>query len=169
LYVNGHGYGRIDTKDIQIRYTPKPQMTDAAAIYATAMTATLNRLLTAHKQVIFIIDDPELGFDPKSCIKLRPYNPFHSGIKSPCAIERRSYDQRSARYRKMVREVLEQFPQVQVFDPTKYLCDDRWCWAMRDGEMLYHDDNHLSYLGSEYLAHRFAEERDAAAQRLPGQ
>lgn len=169
LYVNGHGYGRTDTKDIQIRYTPKPQMTDDAAIFTAAMAATLNRLLAAHKQVIFIIDDPELGFDPKSCLDLRPYNPFHPGIKSPCAIDRRSYDQRSARYRKVVREVLEQLPQVQVFDPTKYLCDDQHCWAIRAGEILYRDDDHFSYLGSSYLGRRFAEERDAAARRQPEQ
>jgi len=168
LYVNGHGYGEMDTKDWQIRFTPKPRMTDTAAIFGTAMTATLNRLLAAHKQVIFIIDDPELGFDPKTCVDLRPYNPFHPGIRAPCAIDRRSYDRRSARYREVVRGVLKQFPQVRVFDPTKYLCDDRYCWAMHDDKILYHDDNHLSYLGSEYLGRRFAEEHSATSQGQSG-
>ncbi len=163
LYVEGHGYGKMDTGDWQIRFTPQPQMTDRAAIFGAAMTATLERLLAARKQVIFVIDNPELGFDPQTCLDLRPYNPFHLGIKSPCAIDRRSYDRRSARYRAVVRAVLEQFPQVRVFDPAHDLCDDRWCWAMRNGDMLYHDDNHLSYLGAAYLSRRFAQEGGAAA------
>jgi hypothetical protein len=48
--------------------------------------------------------------------------------------------------------VLKDFPAVQVFDAAAQLCDAKWCWAMKDGKMLYRDDVHLSSDGSRYIA-----------------
>ena len=34
--------------------------------------------------------------------------------------------------------------EVSFADPTALLCDDRQCVAMRDGLIVYRDDNHLT-------------------------
>jgi len=42
---------------------------------------------------------------------------------------------------------------VEVFDPLPYLCPDKECMlALKDGTVLYKDDNHLSVAGAEWLA-----------------
>ena len=49
---------------------------------------------------------------------------------------------------------LEDFPKFKVFDSAAELCDEQYCWAMKDGKILYRDDVHLSIQGSEYLAQK---------------
>ena len=41
---------------------------------------------------------------------------------------------------------------MTIFDAAAPFCDDEWCWAMKDGQMLYRDDDHLSVDGSKFLA-----------------
>ena len=48
--------------------------------------------------------------------------------------------------------VLSEFPSVRVFDAAARLCDERYCWAEKNGTLLYRDANHLSLDGSRYLA-----------------
>jgi len=54
--------------------------------------------------------------------------------------------------------VFEDFPTVQVFDPVPHLCDAEYCWAMKDGKMLYRNDDHLSMAGSMYIGSKLAAE-----------
>ncbi len=69
-----------------------------------------------------------------------------------CNFARSTFAQDSQDYRDLVFKVLKDFPSVQTFDAAAQLCDDKWCWAMKDGKMLYRDDVHLSLEGSRYLA-----------------
>ncbi len=72
-------------------------------------------------------------------------------MRSPCALPRAAYDARSQVYRQRVAAVLAGFPQVIVVDAAQLLCDARWCHAMRDGQPLYYDRDHLSLLGATLL------------------
>jgi hypothetical protein len=130
--------------------TNNPEITDHAAIYAAGMSATLKRLIAKSKRVIFVLDIPELGFDPKACVDVRPWR-LTSHIKSPCAVSRDEFEMRNRQYRDLVRSVLQNFPTVKVFDAAAELCDKQWCWAMKDGMVLYRDDDHLSVQGSSYV------------------
>ncbi|WP_425527259.1 SGNH hydrolase domain-containing protein [Xylella fastidiosa] len=49
-------------------------------------------------------------------------------------------------------KVLKDYPSVKVFDAAAQLCDSQWCWAIKDGKMLYRDDDHLSLDGSRLMA-----------------
>lgn len=127
-----------------------PTLTDRVEIYRTGLRNTLTWLLVHNKKVIFVLDNPELGFDPRICVA-RPLR-FWSRPKSPCAISRESFEQRTAAYRQLVREMLQNFPQVTVFDAAQPLCDQNHCWAIKEERMLYTDTNHLSEDGATYLA-----------------
>lgn len=153
LYLTGKGYGnalsefKIDWKlslqnDIDIN-NPKD-------IFRVAMTKTIKRLLDKNKNVIFVLDIPELDFDAKSCnespLALR------KSARQICAISRQEFDIRNNEYRALVYSVLNNFPSVKIFDAAAKLCDDKMCWAKKDNILFYSDTNHLTLLGSEYIA-----------------
>lgn len=126
------------------------------AKYVRTMRDTLGRLQKAGKKVVFAYDIPTLDFDPKTCVKLRPLHLANRDVRSTCAIPRREFEARAAFLRTAVGPVLNDFPEVRVFDPSRYLCDKEYCWAMKDGKMLYRDDNHVSLGGARELAGPFA-------------
>ena len=49
----------------------------------------------------------------------------------------------------------DKLPALHVFDPMRFLCDDRWCYAVVDNVLLYLDNNHLSRAGSLFFADKF--------------
>jgi peptidoglycan/LPS O-acetylase OafA/YrhL len=134
-------------------YKPQPEIQDPIEAYGIALAKTFEKLLTSHKQIIFIIDNPSMDFDPASCLP-RPSSP--SPTKVPCAIPRIQYDLEIASYRKKINQVLSQYPEVKLWDISNILCDKQYCWAMRDEKMLYNrDGTHLSVVGSHWLANYF--------------
>jgi hypothetical protein len=52
----------------------------------------------------------------------------------------------------VVFEVAKAYPNVTIFDPAAFLCDKDYCWAGKDGKMLYVDEHHLSGFGVALLA-----------------
>jgi hypothetical protein len=51
----------------------------------------------------------------------------------------------------MADSVLEKFPSVHAIDLAVPLCDATWCYGLKDGVLLYHDDDHLSVSGSIFV------------------
>ncbi len=151
FYMAGKGFGVDESQKRVITLVKLPKVKDPRTVFAIAMRQTLTRLLAKGKKIIYVLDNPELGFDPKVCVDSRPLR-LSSKIKTPCAVSRKEFDERNREYRELVFGVLKEFPAVEVFDAAAQLCDEKWCWAMKDGKMLYRDDDHLSIEGSRYLA-----------------
>ena len=126
--------------------------TDAHKIMESAFEVTMKRLSLSNKKVIFILDTPELGFDPEQCLETRPFHFSHYLPRIPCAVPRSLYELRNKEYRALVFLVLKRYPKITILDMQDKLCDSQWCWAMKDNAMLYMDDNHLSRDGSNFLA-----------------
>ena len=155
LYLTGKGFGKTeDYMDRVIKYSKNSSVVDFREVYKLTMRDTLTRLLANQKKVIFILDIAELGFDPGTCLSTRPLTigkPIN--VTSPCAVSRAAFNLRNDEYREIVRSVLKDFPSVKVFDAAEEFCDADWCWGMKNGNMLYEDDDHLSSsLGSELIA-----------------
>ncbi len=133
---------------------------ELARNFEAALHATLARLTASHKNIIYFEDVPPLNFDVASCLAARPYLPSWSHLsqtlKTPCAVSRPDIDARSAVYRRAVAKVMQDFPSVKVFKAWEAFCDAQWCWAMKDGQLLYRDDDHLSLAGSDFQAQAFA-------------
>jgi hypothetical protein len=51
-------------------------------------------------------------------------------------------------------KVIKDFPGVKLWDRTDLLCDRRYCWAIKNGKMIYRDGDHLNQYGSTYLGER---------------
>ena len=109
-----------------------------------------------------MIDFPETTFDPKACASVRPIS-FTPRL-TPCAVPRAHHDELRRTYRSVVLAVVREFPFVQAVDAAAPLCDPEWCWAMKDGKMLYVDPNHLTVDGSVLVGGHLA-----AAIRAPAE
>ena len=136
----------------QFIYYDHPEITNRRDIFVSAMRATLERLILKGKEVIFVLDNPMLTFSPKLCSDIRPLRLTKKPSKDPCALSRKEFEENSHEYREIVASVLNNFPTVKVFDTSTVLCDEKSCWAMKNGNLLYRDVDHLSIEGSMLIA-----------------
>jgi peptidoglycan/LPS O-acetylase OafA/YrhL len=116
-------------------------------VYLAGLERTLIQLRTAGKRVIFVLDTPELDFDPRTCVR----RPVQISVRSPCAVPRAKVEQRLSGAQKRIFAVLAGFPDVKVFNPVPLLCDRQNCYARRGGEFMYTDRDHLTSDGSRYV------------------
>lgn len=161
LYLTGSGFG--STPDANWKFVlTKPSnkaLRDPHKLFEVGMRETLALLTKARKTVVFVIDNPELGFHPMKCLDLtRPARLTEAKVIRPCAIKRSSFDARVKDYLAIVHGVLEEFPQVKVLDLAKAFCDDNYCYAEHDGKMVYQDGDHLSVFGSHLAAAAFVKQ-----------
>ncbi|MFM0191075.1 acyltransferase family protein [Paraburkholderia nemoris] len=116
-------------------------------VYLAGLERTLGRLTAAGKHVVFVLDTPELDFDPNACVR----RPVQFSVRSPCAVPRAKVEKRLRAVQTRIRAVLARFPDVKVFNPVPLLCDSQNCYARQGGEFMYADRDHLTFDGSRYV------------------
>jgi peptidoglycan/LPS O-acetylase OafA/YrhL len=159
----GHGFGLFSTSPLQeVRWAGATTSSSPAETFSASFSNTVSRLYASGKTITLFIDWPELDFDPRSCLP-RPIS-FFTHPRSLCGVPRGQVDARNRQYRDVVEQLKTKFPGVRVFDPLPYLCDGSVCYAMKNGHLLYSDDNHLSAVGSAYLARNFLEQMQLTSQ-----
>lgn len=126
-----------------------------ARLFQDAMFRTIEQLQTAGKHVVYIVDIPELYFDPLECFARPLELPGHE-VQSPCAVSRAEFESRNAEYHKIINEAKTGFPKATFIDAYKHLCDEKYCHAIIDNELLYKDRDHLNNAGSRYLARKIS-------------
>lgn len=112
------------------------------------MRLTLEKIKKSGKQAIYVLDNPLLDFDPKSCTS-RPFR--INSEASSCKFKREVYEKQRVAYFRIARSVLSDYPNVRVFDIADKLCDDEFCYAVINNELMYHDRSHLGFDGSIYV------------------
>lgn len=118
--------------------------------FQNGMKKTLKYLISINKNVYFILDTPDLEFDPKKCLN-RPWRIDKNAVKNICAVPRFQVDARRKRYLEIVMPILSEYPSVRVIDTLPAFCDDNYCWAVKDKKLFYRDHHHLNKTGSVYL------------------
>lgn len=132
-------------------YSVKNKNTNSRNAMKEGFSNTIKYLHALGKTVFFFIDIPELKFPPRSCVNLRPFHlNFHA--RKNCFTELSFVKVRQDEYRKMVNELKMENPSIQIFDPLTNLCNENECHAMKEGKILYRDDNHLNNEGSKFIA-----------------
>jgi peptidoglycan/LPS O-acetylase OafA/YrhL len=149
LYLTGQGFGDGDAIFLKIKskYVKAKSDEDYTDVFANAMTRTLTLLTNANKKVIYIVDAPEMGFAPETCVDVRPFKLINNK-KATCGVPKEVFNKRNASYLTIVAAQVQAFPQVKFLYPSKYLCDDQFCYAKKGDTIFYRDDDHLSYEGS---------------------
>jgi len=154
-YVTGTGFENTSSlhepNSVHIQPSGQPLQkkgVNYAEVYAQGLRSTLNFLQAQNKQVVFVHQVPELGFDPKICVD----RPFRTNIENACRLPRVEVEKRQGSYRDATAKVLAEFPGVRVFDPMAFLCDKTYCYARKDKTILYRDDDHVSLAGARLLS-----------------
>ena len=68
-------------------------------------------------------------------------------------------DDTRKKYLDVVTQVLKEFPSIEVLDPMPALCDNEYCWAIKDKKLLYRDGGHLSEVGAIHVGEYFKNEK----------
>jgi peptidoglycan/LPS O-acetylase OafA/YrhL len=138
-------------KDNRLVSLLHPEISDQAIIWQMGLRASIERLIKAGKRVVVLLDNPELGFDPRACIDQRPIH-FTHRPRPICGVPRSVFDARNRDYRTLMTHIVADYPGVLLVDAAKPFCDDQWCWAMKDGQLFYRDDDHLALNGAKLVA-----------------
>lgn len=154
IYYEGRGFG-VESRQLKIKNPNDLKIQNSSEIYVKALDKTMATLLNQNKEIIFIYEQPELGFLPKDMCYRRPVEIIGTQILNPCAVSRSEVLKRQSGYRKAVASVLSRYPQVKTFDPMQSLCDDQLCYAVKNGILLYEDHHHLSAEGASWLLQKF--------------
>lgn len=162
VYLDGELFRGQDSARIKgqaVVSLERPDEKDRWKVYETGMRKTFERLSRLErKSVVFVIDVPELGVEPRKCAIVNTVDvlgtSFEAGSNDParCRVPRREFDRRTGRFHALVRRVAMDFPRIDVFDPTRLFCSSTSCAGSRNGYSLYRDVDHLSEYGSAYVA-----------------
>jgi peptidoglycan/LPS O-acetylase OafA/YrhL len=120
-------------------------------IFYDGISKMILHLEKIDKKVIFYIDVPELNFSPRECVK----RPLSNDLRELCSIEKNIVLARQFEYRKLIASLKLMHPNLKIFDPLNFLCDDVFCKVKIENTILYRDGHHLSMSGSDYLAKPF--------------
>jgi peptidoglycan/LPS O-acetylase OafA/YrhL len=166
-YLSGGAFG-IDSMKPVVQLAVARSRDDTLTLtraYEAGITRTVRALQGAGKRVIFVLDVPELGFNPEECVIGRPLG--LRTVRRPCAVTRSLVDQRNARYRALTMALQQRLAGLELYDAAAPLCDRELCKASLAGQLLYSDANHLTIAGSRLvtapLASMIARPRGAVA------
>lgn len=153
LNVTGKGFGEVERHvTVGISDFYDSSLSQSAAV-ESSLARTIEYLQNRGKEVWLIIQVPELGFHIDECT-VRPLSITHQK-KTPCAVPVQQVVARQAEYRGIVNRMQRRFPGLRIFDPFPYLCDDKLCHGIINGNVLYVDGDHLSQAGSLLFADKF--------------
>lgn len=158
IYMLGKAFGEVEkAKDKQYGaiLVSNPRLSHQEA-YMASLESAFQLLTHASKHIVFVLDNPELGFHTRDCIDTRPMHFFNaSGVKSSdCSIPRTIFDQRNELYRQRVMELAKRYPNVQLVDAAEPFCDESACRGILNGTLMYRDETHLTPAGSKLVSEK---------------
>ena len=152
-YIDGTGFGPVEA---HYNYPPLAAWGDgsagghdAATVFERGLGKSVQRLERKNIPLVYLLQVPELGVPAHNCVD-RPLT--LTGLNPGCVVARSVYESRMQVYRQRVERVVAQVPSLDVVDPLPVFCDGAQCVGMRDEQLLYADDNHISLVGASKLA-----------------
>ena len=156
-FFNQYLDGRIVIKST----VPGRETLDASEVFEKALTDTVDLLLRKHKLVYVLRDVPELPFSPATCI-VRKFTFVHN---QGCRASQAAYLEKDQRQRSIIDRLKARYPEIVILDPSAVLCDGNYCYAKKNGTLLYRDSDHLNYNGAAMVGKNFAAEFGSAKGR----
>ena len=139
------GIGHFDSLDF-----PAARPIEA---FERSLARDLALLLESDREVVIVLQVPELNFSPRRCLQARPYERLLRKAEIHCSVPRAAVARRQSNYRAAIARVVSALadPDLHVVDPMDALCDAAECHVIIDGVLMYRDDDHLSDAGSRYV------------------
>ena len=120
--------------------------TNHKKIFSIGLRKTVKAIIESRKNVILVLDVPELE---TPCMPPRPYL-FKD--QSGCVISRDKEKQKLDLYLIDMVLLKNEFKEIHIIDPREILCNEKICFAKKEGAYLYMaDGNHLTEIGLQKL------------------
>ena len=125
---------------------------------SNSLKRSLELLKKFHKNVIILLDNPHLDFEPYNKCKMRPIMRFlkSESVDSLCldTFERKKYENKNFHiwYRSIVFSISQNYDNVFVYNAMDSLCGKKFCKMIEEDQPLYLDNNHLNYKGAGMVA-----------------
>jgi len=133
--------------------TPAQVNQDRHEFIMSRFEATVQKLLEAQKRVVIVYPTPEVGFKvPTTLAKLA----FQNRNPENFTVAKSLYDARNSEVITRLDGLPDNPALLRVY-PSAKLCNDTECLTSIDGAALYHDDDHLSLEGAEFVSELFAD------------
>jgi len=149
FYFSGQGYG-IEGRSGYSLFALDGSTNSQPEMFRQGTTLLVQALLQLRQDVVYVIDPPELGEDPKACIFKRPITLAGKGL-SDCSQDAFKVATRQAQYRGLLEQIRSESPQLRIYDPLDLFCDHALCYGLREGKLLYRDDDHISFSASDMV------------------
>ena len=111
---------------------------DDQSLFAQGLELAVKDMLDHQKDVVLLLDVPELPFFPKDCVRQNKV----------CSISREDVLERQAPHRAMIAAIQARHPTVRTFDPIDIFCDKNSCGIYSGSVLMYRDSHHMSTEGS---------------------
>jgi peptidoglycan/LPS O-acetylase OafA/YrhL len=128
----------------------EPSTADWSAPVRASLETTLAKFTRQGTKAILVMDVPEMGYDVPEALA----RAVVLGSSLDIAPSLEYTNKRQALARRVLEETAKSVGAL-VIDPLSAICDAYRCHAMRDGVVLYADQDHLSAKGAESLAPLF--------------
>jgi peptidoglycan/LPS O-acetylase OafA/YrhL len=133
------------------------------ALLARHIAETVRLIESMGKKVAVIAPPPSAGFNIGGCLEKQATATIAFGGTKDCAVPRDAYQAYRAGPLELLAE-LEREHGITVLRLDSFLCNETACRTMADNVMLYRDEGHLSYAGSEWIAQHMAWHKLLAGQ-----
>jgi len=127
-------------------HTKNSNRLSRSELFFNGLNETVNILEKSGKQVVLMIDVPELPFFPRDCYR----NPYKK-----CQLPRSEVELRQAEQRALINKLKQQHPLLMIFDPINLICQKDFCSFQNEDRVIYRDSHHLSLRGSDLYAAYF--------------
>jgi hypothetical protein len=149
LYAEGTRY-KSEVRGGPLLLTASRRVEDNYAVLDTLLRGTLAELRRRRLNAVIIASVPEIGIDVTAA--LAPMRKAGSLVE--LAPRYPEFMSRQSRAFQLLRRAATDYGALLVY-PHEVFCDLLSCSVVRDGRVLYRDDNHLSSDGAMYLAPMF--------------
>lgn len=124
-----------------------PTEKDRQKILASGVRRSLDIL--RDKEVVIVLDNPVLPFDPNKCINERKFTitkNFTCTYNRQKTLSNREMDDNT------IKNIAKEYSNVTVVDLDPLFCKENICFGKVGDDVLYKDFNHFNYKGSKYVA-----------------
>ena len=149
VYISGQEFG-VRSRKRQIFFTSvEDESLPPNDVFFVSLQNTVDRLISVGKSVFLFLENPEMGVKPGDCNR-RPFAFTH--IRPKFQVSYKQYAARMGHYRQQMEKLFAHNPGLVLLDPEPLFCSKTTCFGIRNGQLLYSDDDHLSVAGSKYVA-----------------
>lgn len=119
-----------------------------SSIFNDNLNILIKSMKSHEREVIFMMDVPDLNFNPISCID---FSPHLIGQRSPCIQRYEEYYNRNYKFLDSLKHDLISKNIDYIYDPVPLFCNQNECIASKNDVLLYFDSDHLSSYGADIV------------------